>query len=117
MNIIKLITILFFIPKTLFAEQGSNEIGVGSFLLFPFLFLLMYVLLIRPQSKKSKEHKNLIDNLKINDEIVTNGGIVGKIIKISDQFIIIAININTNIIVKKESVAHSLPKGTMKQIT
>ena len=76
----------------------------------------MYFLLIRPQTKKAKEHKTLIEGLKINDEIMTNGGFIGKIIKIKDQFIILSLNANTEVIIKKEAVSNTLPKGTIKEI-
>ena len=114
-NIIKILILIM--PSILYADQGSTDFGgLSSFLLFPLLFVLMYFLLIRPQTKKANEHKSLLDNLKINDEVITQGGLVGKIIKITDKFIILSLNINTNIIIKKEAIISSLPKGTMKQI-
>ncbi len=115
----KLITVLIFlIPGIYQARQNTNTISNSNsfLLLFPFLFLLMYILLIRPQTKKANEHKNLLDNLKINDEIVTHGGMIGKITKIKNQFIILSINANTEIIIKKNSIIGSLPKGTIKEI-
>jgi len=103
------------IPNYSFANSGDMSSGVSSLFLFVILFILMYFLLIRPQAKKVKEHKDLIKNLKINDEIITNGGLLGKIIKISDQFIIISLNKNINVIIKKESVIKTIPKGTIDQ--
>jgi len=115
--ILLITTITLLIPKILYADQNSNDLGgTMSFLLFPLLFILMYFLLIRPQTKKANEHKQLISNLKINDEIVTQGGLLGKVKKITDKFVIISLNLNTDIIIKKEAITNSLPKGTMKQI-
>lgn len=109
--------ILLITPNILNAQESSNDLGgLSSFLLFPFLFLLMYLLLIRPQTKKAKEHKDLLENLKPNDEIITQGGLVGKIVKITDSFIIISLNTNIDIIIKRDAVTSSLPKGTIKQI-
>ena len=110
--------LIFLIPEFIKANQNTNNINDSNLflLLFPFLFLLMYILLIRPQTKKVNEHKKLIENLKINDEIATFGGIIGKIIKITDQFIIILVNKNIEIIIKKDAVVGFLPKGTMKQL-
>ncbi|HFL8819369.1 MAG TPA: preprotein translocase subunit YajC [Candidatus Azoamicus sp. OHIO2] len=95
---------------------GSLSDSIGSLVIFPLLFILMYFLLIRPQTKKIKEHKNLIDNIKINDEVFTQGGFIGKIKRLSDQFVILSLNDNVDIVIKKESIAGLLPKGTIKQI-
>ena len=109
--------LLILIPQLSHAEQNSSDMGgLSSFLLFPVLFILMYLLLIRPQTKKAKEHKTLLTNLKVNDEVITQGGMIGKIIKITDQFIIVSLNMNTEVIIKKDAIISSLPKGTMKQI-
>ena len=114
-TVIKLLILIM--PSILYANENTTDLGgLSSFLLFPLLFILMYFLLIRPQTKKANEHKDLLNSLKINDEVITQGGLVGKIIKITDKFIILSLNINTNIIIKKEAIINSLPKGTMKQI-
>jgi len=115
MKIIKILILT--IPNISYANQNSTDLGgLSSFLLFPLLFVLMYFLLIRPQTKKANEHKDLLANLKINDEVITQGGLIAKIIKITDKFVILSLNVNTNIIIKKEAIITLLPKGTMKQI-
>lgn len=109
--------IVFLIPFNLYANDNNLDFSsIGSFLLFPLLFVLMYFLLIRPQTKKINEHKKLISELKIGDEVVTQGGLVGKITKISDSFIALSLNINIEVIVKRDSIINPLPKGTMKTI-
>lgn len=115
-NIILLL--LLVAPVTLYANQNTNDItsGLSSILLFIGLFILMYILIIRPQTKKAKEHKILIDTIKVNDEIITNSGILGKILKITDQFIILEVCEKTNIAIKKEYISMSIPKGTIKNI-
>lgn len=111
------ILIIFLIPVNLYADSnGSDFSAMGSFLLFPLLFVLMYFLLIRPQTKKINEHKKLISELKIGDEVVTQGGFIGKIIKITEGFIILSLNVNIEVIIKKDSVIGALPKGSIKQI-
>ncbi|HFL8824173.1 MAG TPA: preprotein translocase subunit YajC [Candidatus Azoamicus sp. OHIO1] len=113
-----LVYILTISSNLAYADTANDSSGmISSLLMFGGLFVLMYFLLIRPQTKKAKDHKNLTDNLKINDEIITTGGFVGKIAKIHDQFVIISLNDNINAIVKKESITNALPKGTIKQIT
>lgn len=108
---------LFLISNISYANQTNNITdSLGSFLLFPFLFILMYILLIRPQTKKANDHKTLLNNLKINDEVVTQSGFLGKIKKILDQFIILSLNDTTDIIIKKDAISTILPKNSIKQI-
>lgn len=66
--------------------------------------------------KQAKAHKLMIESLKKDDEIVTNGGVLGKIVKIKDQFVTIEIAANTQIYIQKQSIQASLPKGTIKSI-
>lgn len=78
--------------------------------------IFIYFLMWRPQSKKIKEQKQLMNNLAVGDEVITVGGILGRISKISDDFIILLIAENVEITVQKASVSVSLPKGTLKTI-
>lgn len=80
--------------------------------------LIFYFLLYRPQAKRVKEHKNLVSSLGKGDEVLTQGGLVGKITKVSDDkdFIEMALNEASNIVVQKSSVTAVLPKGTMKSL-
>lgn len=113
----KIIFLIMITPNILFAEQTTPDMGgLSSFLLFPLLFVLMYFFIIRPQTKKANEHKKLINELKVNDEIITQGGLIGKIKKITDKFVIISLNVNTDATIQKNSIITSLPKGTIKQI-
>ena len=75
-------------------------------------------MLYRPQAKRVKEHKNLVSSLSKGDEVLTQGGMVGKIVKVSDDkdFIEIGLNDTTNIVIQKSAVSAVLPKGTMKAI-
>jgi len=105
-----------FFSRFLYAEQENANVAFSSLILFPFLFVLMYFLLIRPQAKKSKEHKELIRNLKVNDEIVTQCGMLGKILKLTEQFVVISLDDSVSIVIKRDSVSSHIPKGTLKQI-
>jgi preprotein translocase subunit YajC len=80
--------------------------------------LIFYFMLYRPQAKRVKDHKNLVTSLGKGDEVLTQGGMVGKIVKVSDEkdFIEIALNDTTNIVIQKSAVSAVLPKGTMKAI-
>jgi preprotein translocase subunit YajC len=87
-------------------------------MLWPYLliFVLFYFMLIRPQMKQAKAHKLMIDSLKKDDEIVTNGGLLGKVVKIKDQYVTVEIAASTQIHIQKQSVITLLPKGTIKSI-
>lgn len=98
---------------------GSTQGGGFEMLIMLGVFgLIFYFLLYRPQAKRVKEHKNLVSSLGKGDEILTQGGLVGRITKVSDEkdFIEIALNDETNIVVQKTAVSAVLPKGTMKSI-
>ena len=77
---------------------------------------VFYFMIWRPQSKRAKEHKNLMTALSKGDEVVTNGGVVGKVSKVTDDFIILTVNDNTELTFQKASVSSVLPKGTIKAI-
>lgn len=105
-----------------YAQEAGQAAQSGS----PFSLLIMiavfglifYFMIFRPQSKRVKEHKNLISSLSKGDEILTQGGLVGKITKVSEDkdFIEISLNENNNIVVQKAAVSAVLPKGTIKSI-
>ena len=96
------------------AGGGSAGGGLGSMLLmFPLLFVVMDVLTIRPQMKKQKEHKAMLDALAAGDEVLTNGGIAGRVKSIGEQFVSVEIADNTVIRVQKGALAMVLPKGTL----
>ena len=78
--------------------------------------LLFYFLLWRPQSKRAKEHKNLLAGLSKGDEVVTNGGVIGRISKLTDDFVVLEISDNVEIKLQRMAVASALPKGTIKGI-
>ena len=78
------------------------------------MFVLMYFLLIRPQQKRAKDHKNLLKTLKKGDEIVTNGGIVGKINSVDESFAALEIAKGVVVKVQKQGINQKMPKGSAK---
>ena len=92
-----------------------NE-GLMSFLPFIIIFVLFYFMLIRPQMKQAKEHRTMLDALKTGDEIVTTTGILGKIVKLNNQFSTIEVATNVEIKIQKQTILTLLPKGTIKSI-
>lgn len=81
-----------------------------------FMFVVLWFLMIRPQMKRAKEHKALLEGLQKNDEVLTQGGIVGKVVSISDAYVTVEVATNTQIIVQKQAIGAVLPKGTIKSI-
>ncbi len=80
------------------------------------MFVVLYFLMIRPQMKRAKEHKALLEGLQKNDEVLTQGGIVGKVVSLSDSYVTVEVAANTQIIVQKQAIGAVLPKGTIKSI-
>jgi len=80
------------------------------------IFVVFYFLLIRPQQKKAKEAKAMLEALQKGDEVVTAGGLLGKVSKLTDQYATIEIAPNTEITVQRQAVSQLLPKGTIKAI-
>ncbi|MFO7953228.1 preprotein translocase subunit YajC [Thioalkalivibrio sp.] len=98
-------------------EGGAAGGGMIEFLIMiAIFFAIMYFLIIRPQSKRAKEHRNMVEALSKGDEIVTNGGVAGKITEVSDDFIKVEIADGVNVAVQKQSVASVMPKGTLKDL-
>jgi len=78
---------------------------LGSFLPLILIFLIFYFLLIRPQQKKAKEHKILLDSIKRGDEVLTSGGIIGKVTKAEDEKLNLEISNNVNVVVLRATIA------------
>jgi preprotein translocase subunit YajC len=87
-----------------------------SFLMMIAIFAVFYFLLIRPQQKKAKEARAMLEALQKGDEIVTAGGVLGKISKLGDQYLTVEIAAGTEIMVQRGAVAQLLPKGTIKAL-
>ncbi len=88
--------------------------GLGG-LLFPVILVaIMYFLMIRPQMKRQKEHRAMLEKLGKGDEVITNGGIVGQVIDIGDNFITVEVAAGVQLRVQKGAITSVLPKGTLK---
>ena len=96
-------------------EQSPTFFDPTLFLLFGFM-ILIYFLMIRPENKRRKSHQEMLASLDLGEEVVTAGGILGKVSKISDQYIELSIADNTKIKVQKTSISTVLPKGTLNSI-
>ena len=98
------------------AAPSGGDAGLMSFLPIILMFVLLYFLMIRPQMKRAKEQKAMIEALQKGDEVITAGGIVGKITKLTDQYATVEVAPNTEIVVQRSAVQVPLPKGTLKTL-
>jgi preprotein translocase subunit YajC len=101
------------------AADGAPADMMGSlqqFLPLVVIFVLFYFMRIRPQMKRAKEQKNMIESLQKGDEVVTVGGELGKVVKVSEAYIGLEVATNVVIRVQKSAITTLLPKGTIKEI-
>ena len=102
-----------FLISDAYAQVGG-EAGGSLFSLLPLvvIFVLFYFLLIRPQQKRAKQHKEMVAALSKGEEVVTNGGLLGKVIEVDDNFITVEISSELNVKVQRQAVSQVMPKGT-----
>jgi preprotein translocase subunit YajC len=94
------------------AESAAG--GLMSFLPIILMFVVLYFLMIRPQMKRQKETRAMIEALAKGDEVVTAGGLLGKVTKVNDGYVTLEIAENTEIVIQKSAVSTLLPKGSIK---
>ena len=98
--------------------QASPAPGSGQFapgiLMMVFVIVVFYFLLIRPQQKKAKEHQTMVSKLSAGDEVVTTGGILGRIVEVGDSFVTLEIADGVRVKVQKFQIGSLMPKGTLK---
>ncbi|MCG8535316.1 MAG: preprotein translocase subunit YajC [Pseudomonadales bacterium] len=95
------------------APQGNLFTTWGMII---FMVVIFYFMIIRPQSKRNKEHKALMEGLNKGDEVVISGGMMGKVVKVTDDFVVVEVANNVEISFQKGAVTATLPKGTLKNI-
>ena len=98
------------------SAAGGAESSLMSFLPLILMFAVLYFIMIRPQMKRQKEHRNMLSAMAKGDEVVTSGGLVGKVTKVSEAYIGIEISEGTEVTVQKAAVTTILPKGTIKSL-
>lgn len=105
-----------FISNAYAQSAAGGEAGLMSFLPIILMFVVLYFLMIRPQMKRQKEHKAMMEALTKGDEVISAGGLVGKVIKVSEGYVTVEIAEGTEVVVQKAAVATLLPKGTIKSL-
>lgn len=108
----------FFISDALAAGAAPAQQADGTFslIMIAAIFVLFYFMLIRPQNKRAKEHRELLNNLKKGDEIITAGGILAKVINLDEQYIKVSPAEGIEFNLQKGAVTTVLPKGTLKSL-
>lgn len=96
------------------AAQGPD--GFTQLIIFGGFMVLMYFLMIRPQTKRAKEHKAMMEALNKGDEVVTSGGLIGKIIDVKEQHVKVKLSDGVEILMEKQAISKTLPKGTIKAL-
>jgi preprotein translocase subunit YajC len=105
-----------FISNAYAQTAGGVGGGLTSFLPIILMFVVLYFLMIRPQMKRQKEHRAMMEALSKGDEVITAGGVVGKVSKVNDAYVTLEIADGTEIVVQKVAVTTLLPKGTIKAL-
>ena len=99
------------------APTGPGGMDLMGLLPLLLMFVLLYFLLLRPQMKRAKEHKQMLAGIQKGDEVVTSGGTLGKVTNVGDSYVKLEIAPNVEVTVQKSSVQTLLPKGTLKNAT
>ena len=105
----------FFISNA-WAQSGGQPDPFISFLPLILIFVIFYFLLIRPQTKRAKEHRKMVAELKTGDEVVTGGGILGRINEAGEQFLKVEVADGVVLRIQRQTVIAILPKGTFKSV-
>jgi len=96
------------------AQAGAQADPITSFLPLIIIFVLFYFLLIRPQQKRQKEHKQMVEALEVGQEVVTGGGVLGKVTAVSELWITVEVANGVSLKVQRQTIAALMPKDTIK---
>jgi preprotein translocase subunit YajC len=109
-------TMSFFISNAHAADAASAGGGFEFLIMIGIFFAIMYFMIIRPQQKKQKEHKSMLDSLAKGNEVTTSGGLIGKVTAMGDNLVEIKVAEGTLLRVQRHAVTAIMPKGTMKSL-
>jgi preprotein translocase subunit YajC len=109
--------VLDFLVSPAFAQQAAQQPNaLMQFAPLVVLVIVFYFMLIRPQMKRTKEHRQMLDKVAKGDEVVTGGGLAGRVVGIGEAYITVEIADNVSVKVQKQSITTVLPKGTLKAL-
>jgi preprotein translocase subunit YajC len=105
-----------FLISDAWAQEGAGaSSGFVSLIPLILIFVIFYFLLLRPQIKRAKEHRKMVGSLAKGDEIVTNGGLLGRITRLDEEFVAVEIADGVVVRVQRNAISQMMPKGTMKK--
>ncbi len=109
----------FFITRADAADASAAQSGGGvSLIVMTGIFVFfMYFMVWRPQNKRMKDQRNLIQSIEKGDELVTSGGLLGKVVAMHDQYIVLSLANNVDVTLQKSAIASAVPKGTLKSLS
>lgn len=111
-----------FLMSQAYAAETASAAGAGhadgtfSLIMIVGIFVLFYFMLIRPQNKRAKEHRELINQVKVGDEVVTLGGVLGKVISVEELYLKLSIAEGVEVSLQRSAISSVLPKGTLKSL-
>jgi len=105
----------FFISNA-YAQGASGQESLMSLLPLVLIFVVFYFLLIRPQTKRQKEHREMVAALKVGDEVTTAGGLLGKVTELKEDFVKVQLADNVVVTVQRHTISAVMPKGTIKSL-
>ncbi len=105
-----------FITEAWAQAGGAQGGGIESMVLIVVMFGVLYFMMIRPQMKRAKEHKTMIEALQKGDEVISGGGVLGRVSKMNEQYISVEIAAGVEVQMQRSSVQLVLPKGTLKNL-
>lgn len=111
----------FFISNAM-ADAGAAQAGAGGspvqlIIMLVVFAAIFYFMILRPQQRRSKTHKDLMASIAIGDEVLTNGGLIGRVTKVNENgYLVIELNENNQVVIKRDYVSAVLPKGTLKSL-
>ena len=106
----------FLIPMAYAADAPAGPSPLANIGMLVVFIAIFYFLLWRPQQKRAKEHRELVAALGKGDEIVTGGGLAGVVTKVTDDYVMVEVSAGNEVIVQRQAVATTLPKGTLKDV-
>ncbi len=106
----------FFISNAYAQGAAGGPEGLMSLLPLVLIFVVFYFLLIRPQSKRQKEHKEMVAAISVGDEVTTAGGLLGKVTEVKESFVRVEVADNVVLTIQRHTVSTVMPKGTIKSV-
>ena len=105
----------FFISDAWAQADGGGGSSLFSLLPLALIFVLFYFLLIRPQQRRAKQHKQMVAAMKVGDEVATNGGLLGRVTDLDDNRVTLTVATGVNVQVQRHAIAQMIPKGVFKE--